>query len=526
MNKIYIYDTTLRDGAQSEGISFSVKDKIRIARKLDEIGVDFIEGGWPGSNPKDDEFFKNAANELKLKNSKLTAFGSTRRRDTDVSSDIVIKGLLDAGTKYVTIFGKTWDLHVKAVLKASLKENLKMIESSVEYLNKKNRHVIFDAEHFFDGYKDNPKYAIETLKSAASGGAETIVLCDTNGGTLTSEIFEIVEEVKAVIKTPLGIHVHNDADMAVANSVAAVQAGCTQVQGTFNGYGERCGNANLISILPALKFKLGMDCLSSFAFKELTETSRYIAEISNVKQQDTQPYVGKSAFAHKAGVHVNAILKNPKTYEHMNPLEVGNKRRMLISELSGKSSIIEKAGELGLEIGKTPEKVKDILSYVQDLEKDGYQFELAEASLSLLMRRTQEMFKRYFEMEDFRVIVEKRGDGPLVSEATVKLKIGNKLRHTVSLGDGPVHALDQALRKSLIEFYPSLNEMHLSDFRVRVLDEKSATAAKVRVLIQSQDASDSWWTVGVSENIIGASWLALRDSIEYKFIKDEGKNKK
>ncbi|MFH1847340.1 MAG: citramalate synthase [Candidatus Omnitrophota bacterium] len=524
--KIYIYDTTLRDGAQSEGISFTIKDKIRIARKLDELGIDFIEGGWPGSNPKDDEFFRIAGKELCLKKAKLVAFGSTRRADTSPGSDVVLKGLLKSNTDYLTIFGKSWDLHVKSVLKTSFKENLEMIEDSVRYLTKKGRKVFFDGEHFFDGYRDNPKYALDTLKAAEQGGAKALILCDTNGGMLTSSIFEIIEEVKDVVKVPLGIHVHNDADMAVANSVAAVQAGCVHVQGTFNGYGERCGNANLVSIIPTLKFKLNVDCLEPFAFRELTEASHYISEIANVKQQDSQPYVGKSAFAHKAGVHVNAILKNSKSYEHMDPSKVGNKRRMLISELSGKSSIIDKAGEMGLKMEKTSPEAKKILSYVQDLEKDGYQFELAEASLMLLMQRASNIFKKNFEIEDFRVIVEKRGDSPLLSEATLKLKVGDKFRHTVSLGDGPVHALDQALRKALIEFYPSLKEMHLSDFRVRVLDEKSATAAKVRVLVQSQDRTDSWWTVGVSENIIEASWLALLDSIEYKFFKDRKHKKK
>ena len=526
MKKIVIYDTTLRDGSQSEGISFSVKDKIRIARKLDELSVDFIEGGWPGSNPKDDEFFKKASRQLKLKRSKLVAFGSTCRAGSKASSDVIIKQLLRSGTKYVTLFGKSWDLHVKTVLRTSLKENLRMIEESVGYLRKKSRHVIFDAEHFFDGYKENPKYALDTLKAASAGGAETLVLCDTNGGCLTSQIFEIVEKVSEETKSPLGIHVHNDTDMAVANSIAAVQAGCTQVQGTFNGYGERCGNANLVSIIPALRLKMGMSCLSGFALKELTEASRYVAEISNMRQLDSQPYVGKSAFTHKAGVHVNAILKNSRTYEHMEPGQVGNKRRMLISELSGKSSIIDKAGELGIDLDKASDKAKEILTHVQNLEKEGYQYELAEASLMLLMRRASEVFKNHFELKDLRVIVEKRPGGQIVSEATVKMLIEGKERHTVSLGDGPVHALDQALRKALVDFYPSLKEMHLSDFRVRVLDEKEGTAARVRVLIQSQDSTDSWWTVGVSENIIEASWTALVDSIEYKFLKDGKKKRK
>ena len=464
-----------------------------------------------------------AAKELKLKKSKLTAFGSTRRANSPAASDAVIRNLLKAGTKHVTIFGKSWDLHVKGVLKTSLKENLNMIADSVKYLKKKGRHVMCDAEHFFDGFKENPGYALETLLAALEGGAETIILCDTNGGTLTSHIFEIVEEVKDKINAPLGIHAHNDSEMAVANSVAAVEAGCTQVQGTINGYGERCGNANLISILPALKFKLGLDCLEGFAFKDLTEVSRYIAEICNMKQHDFQPYVGHSAFAHKAGVHVNAIMKDSRSYEHLEPEKVGNKRRMLISELSGKSSVLGKASELGVRIDKSSDKAKKILMHVQDLEKEGYQFELAEASLMLLMRRASEVFKKHFEFEDLRVIVEKRGGDQIVSEATVKLKIGSQRMHTVSLADGPVHAMDQALRKALSKFYPSLKEMHLSDFSVRVLDEKAGTAAKVRVLVQSQDETDSWWTVGVSENIIEASWKALIDSIEYKFAKDEKK---
>ena len=525
MGKIYIYDTTLRDGAQFEGISFTVKDKIRIAMKLDELGVDFIEGGWPGSNPKDDEFFSLAAKNLKLKKSKLVAFGSTRRANVKNSQDIVLKKLLKANTKYLTIFGKSWDLHVKKVLKTSFKENLNMIEDSVSFLRKKGRHVFFDAEHFFDGYRENPKYALECLKAAANGGAEALILCDTNGGSLTGQIFDVVEEVKSKLNISLGIHTHNDAEMAVANSVAAVQAGCVQVQGTFNGYGERCGNANLVSIMPILKFKLGEDCLSTFSFKELTEASRFISEIANIKQHDSQPFVGHSAFAHKAGVHVNAILKNSKSYEHIEPEKVGNKRRLLISELSGKSSILDKAGEFGIDLDKNSQDAKKILYNVQELEKEGYQFELAEASLLLLMRNAAKTVKKHFIMDEFRVIVEKRGESDLISEATVKLSIGKDHMHTVSVGDGPVHALDQALRKALIKRYPSIKEMHLSDFRVRVLDEQSATAAKVRVLVQSQDKDDSWWTVGVSENIIEASWLALKDSFEYKFLKDE-KNKR
>jgi len=526
MKKIHIYDTTLRDGAQFEGISFSVRDKMLIAHKLDELGIDYIEGGWPGANPKEDEFFKEASRSLKLERSKLVAFGSTRRVGSKASSDLILQGLLRAETKYITIFGKSWDLHVKAVLRTFLKENLKMVSDSVSFLKKQGRHVFFDAEHFFDGYEDNPEYAILVLKAAAEAGAEALILCDTNGGCVTSRIFEIVEEVKEKIKIPLGIHTHNDGEMAVANSIAAVQAGCTQVQGTFNGYGERCGNANLVSIIPTLRFKLGYECLSDMALRELTEASRYVAETANMRPQDSQPYAGNSAFAHKAGVHVNAMLKNSRTYEHIDPALIGNRRRMLISELSGKSSIIAKAAEMGLKIEKKSDKASKILNEVQDMEKDGYQFELAEASLMLLMQRASEGIKEHFEIKDLRVIVEKRSGGEVVSEATVKLKVGDDWKHTVSLGDGPVHALDQALRKALKKVYPSLNSMHLSDFSVRVLDEKAGTAAKVRVLVQSQDKTGSWWTVGVSENIIEASWKALIDSIEYKFMKDEKAQKK
>jgi 2-isopropylmalate synthase len=520
--QVELYDTTLRDGAQSEGISFSVNDKLRIAEKLNEIGIHYIEGGWPGANPKDIAFFKKAK-KLKLKNSTLVAFGSTRRAGKKVSQDKTIKGLLEADTKTITIFGKSWDLHVKDVIKTTLEENLNMISESIQYLTGKGKQVIFDAEHFFDGYKDNPEYAVSCLKAAENAGADRIVLCDTNGGTVTSQVFEVVEEVKKSIKAPLGIHTHNDGDMAVANSVAAVQAGCVHVQGTANGYGERCGNANLISIIGNLQLKLGVVCVSDLAMKELTEVSRYIAEIANMKQADNQPFVGASAFAHKAGVHVNAMLKNTKTYEHVDPEMVGNRRRMLASELSGAASMLKKAEELEIDLGGTKDKApatKKILKLLQKREHDGYHYEAAEASLELLMKRSVKHLKKFFELKDFRVIIEKKEKGKLTSEAVIKLKVGKKLEHTASLGDGPVNALDNALRKALRDFYPGLNEMHLSDFKVRVLDEKAGTAAKVRVLIQSQDKADSWWTVGVSENIIEASWEALVDSIEYKLLKD------
>lgn len=522
MAKIELYDTTLRDGAQTEGISFSVGDKLKICEKLDQLGIHFIEGGWPGANPKDMEFFKKAK-ALKLKNSQLVAFGSTMRAKGKASRDAILRNLLAADTKYITIFGKSWDLHVRDVFKTELKENLRMIEESVKLLVSRGRHVIYDAEHFFDGYRENKDYALDTLRAAEAAGAETIVLCDTNGGSVTSQVFEVVEEVKAVIHSPLGIHTHNDSDMAVANSIAAVQAGCGHVQGTMNGYGERCGNANLVSIIANLKLKLGIDCISDLEMRDLTEASRFIAEISNMKPLDNQPFVGNSAFAHKAGVHVNAVLKNPKTYEHIDPKAVGNHRRLLISELSGKSTIVKKAADLEVDLGKSGEKTKRILKTLQELENKGYHFEAAEASLELLMKRMMKTFKDFFELQDFRVIIEKKKGGKMTTEATIKMKVGKDLEHTASIGDGPVNALDSALRKALKGFYPQLAQMRLTDYKVRVLDEKEGTAARVRVLIQSQDKTDSWWTIGVSENIIDASWQALVDSIEYKLLKDSGK---
>ncbi|MDD5173524.1 MAG: citramalate synthase [Candidatus Omnitrophica bacterium] len=519
MAKVELYDTTLRDGAQSEGISFSVADKLKICAKLDELGVDFIEGGWPGANPKDMEFFRKAKN-LRLGNSEIVAFGSTCRANIRASSDTVLKGLLSAGTKHITIFGKSWDLHVRDVFKVDLDENLRMISDSISYLRSKGKRIFYDAEHFFDGYKSNREYALKTLKAARDAGAERIILCDTNGGTVTTQVFEIIEEVRSYVDIPIGIHAHNDCEMAVANSVAAIQAGAVQVHGTINGYGERCGNANLISIIAALKLKLGADCVSDIALKELSEIAHFVAEISNMKLQDNQPFVGNSAFAHKAGVHVNAILKNSKTYEHIDPLSVGNRRRLLISELSGKSTIIKKAEEMDLGIGKDTKKSKKILKALQELESKGYHFEAAEASMELLIKRVMKRFKNFFELEDFRVIIEKRHGGKMSSEATIKVRVGKEIEHTASLGDGPVNALDSALRKALRKFYPKLAEMHLTDYKVRVLDEKEGTAARVRVLIQSQDKTDSWWTIGVSENVVEASWEALVDSIEYKLLKD------
>jgi len=518
MADVKLYDTTLRDGAQTEGISYSVTDKMRIAQKLDQLGIHYIEGGWPGSNPKDIAFFK-AAKRTHFKNSLITAFGSTRRANAKVWNDPNVRSLLAAGTKAVTIFGKSWDLHVKDVLRTSLEENLKMINETVLYLKSKNRQIFYDAEHFFDGYKDNPEYALKTLFAAKDAGADCIVLCDTNGGTITSDFINIVKDVRARLKGSIGVHCHNDIDMGVANTIAAVQIGCDHLQGTFNGYGERCGNADLVSIIGNLKLKLNVNCVSDAKLKELTEVSRYIAEISNMKQRENQPFVGTTAFTHKGGVHVNAIMKNPRTYEHIEPHLVGNKRRILVSELSGKTSIILKAKELELDLKKEAPRTRKILKLLQRLEHEGYHFEAAEGSFELLLKKAFKKYKRFFELEGFRVVVEHR-NGRLVSEATIKLKVNDVEEHTAAEGDGPVNALDNALRKALTDFYPTLSEMHLSDFKVRVLDEKAGTAAKVRVLIQSQDAKDSWWTIGVSENIIEASWDALVDSVEYKLLKD------
>lgn len=519
MTRVSIYDTTLRDGAQTEGISYSLNDKVRICRELDNLGIHYIEGGWP-SNTKDRELFK-ALKKKPLKNSQLVAFGSTRRANKKTGMDSNIKSLLEAGTKAITVFGKTWDLHVRDVLKTTLEENLAMISDTISYLKSKNKEVFYDAEHFFDAFKANKDYALKAIKAAQDAGADLIILCDTNGGTLTSQLIHILKEVKEHIKVPLGIHTHNDMSLGVANSIAAVENGCVQVQGTFNGYGERCGNADLVPVIGILKLKLGIDCISNEKLKQLTKTAHFISEISNMKQMPNQPFVGASAFAHKGGVHIDAVLKNPASYEHVAPELVGNHRRVLVSELAGKSPILIKAKEMQLDLDKKSPQAKKILKLLQNLEHEGYQFEAADASFEMLVKRALKKYKRFFDLEGFRVIIEKRKDHKVYSEAMIKLKVNKIQEHTSSEGDGPVNALDNALRKALRQFYPMLSKMHLSDFKVRVLDEKAATAAKVRVLIQSQDEKDSWTTVGVSENIIEASWQALVDSIEYKLLKDQ-----
>ena len=521
MNKVKIYDTTLRDGAQSEGISFSVKDKIRIVKKLDQFGLDYLEGGWPGSNPKDIDFFREAK-ELSLKKATLVAFTSTRRANAVAEKDRNLQIVLKADTPAVAIFGKSWVLHVNEVLKTSLEENLRMIYDSIAFLKNNGREVIFDAEHFFDGYKENPEYALKTLEKAEKAGADWLVLCDTNGGSLFQDIRKAVGVVKKMTKVPLGIHVHNDNGMAVANSLAAIEAGVTQVQGTINGCGERCGNADLCVIIPNLKLKLDVDCLSDEKLKYLREISRFVNEVANIIPDEKQPYVGNSAFAHKGGTHVDAVKKTPRSFEHINPELVGNRRRILVSELSGKSNILLKARELNLDLTKETPQTQMILDRVKNLEYEGYQFEAAEASLELLLKKIMGHYRPFFELEGFEVKVVNQA-GKVISEATIKLQVKGEKEICRAFGDGPVNALDSALRKALERFFPSLKGMHLTDFKVRVLDAKAGTAAKVRVLIESADREGSWSTVGVSENIIEASWDALIDSVEYKLIKEAEK---
>ena len=520
MRDVKLYDTTLRDGAQGEGISYSVMDKIRIARELDMLGIHYIEGGWPGSNPNDMEFYLKMA-KSPLKNSRLVGFSMTRRPNSKAAQDSNMKALIKSGAKVVTIVGKTWDLHITDVLKTTLDENLNMIKDTVSFLVSKGLTVFYDAEHFFDAFCANKEYSLKCLFTAQDAGAKVICLCDTNGGTLTSRISSVLKEIRPQIRVGLGIHCHNDASVAVANSLAAVEAGADMVQGTINGYGERCGNADLIPIIANLKLKMGIDCISDGKLKELTHVSHFVSEISNMRQRSDQPYTGSSSFAHKGGMHINAVMKNPRAYEHVEPALVGNHRRILVSELGGKTGIMLRAKELELDLSKEDPKTKKLLKLIQTLEHKGYHFEAAEASFELLMKKALKKYKKFFELEGFRVVIEKLSDKKITSEAIIKLKVKGVKEHTAAEGDGPVNALDNALRKALKDFYPTLSKMHLSDFKVRVLDEKAGTAARVRVLIQSQDDLDTWSTIGVSENIIEASWQALVDSIEYKLLKDK-----
>ncbi len=517
---IFLYDTTLRDGAQMKGISFSVEDKIRIARKLDEFGIHYIEGGWPASNPKDLAFFKRMKEEP-LQNSKLVAFGSTRRANRKPEEDTNLIMLVQMDTPTITIFGKSWDFHVKEILRVSLEENLRMIEESVRFLKSFGKEVIFDAEHFFDGYKSDPAYALECLEAAEAGGADWLCLADTNGGCLPSEVKEITAKVKERVKVPLGIHAHNDSETGVANTIAAVEAGATQVQGTINGYGERCGNANLCSIIPILVLKMGIEVVPKEKLKHLVELSRFVAEVANVVPASNMPFVGESAFAHKGGVHVDAIMKNPRSYEHIDPEAVGNERRILVSELSGSSTIVYKTRSLHLDLTKDSPQTRLILEKLTELENQGYHFEGAEASFELLVKKLTGGYRKLFDLLGLRVIVEKMQNGEFVTEASLKLKVNDTIAHTVAEGDGPVHALDNALRKALQQFYPELEKIRLTDFKVRVISGQEGTAAKVRVLVESFDGEEVWSTIGVSTNIIEASWQALVESIEYRLLKEK-----
>lgn len=519
---VKIYDVTLRDGTQGEDISFSIHDKIRIAQKLDELGVHYIEGGWPGSNDRDEGFFEEAK-RVKLRKAKFAAFGSTRRAGKTCEEDGSIQALLKAQTPAVTIVGKSWDFHVTEALRITLEENLEIINDSVEYLKKHVDEVFFDAEHFFDGFKHNPEYALNAIKAAHDAGADVLVLCDTNGGTMPWEVEEIVKKVNENLPDAgIGIHTHNDGEMGVANTLYAVREGARQIQGTINGYGERCGNANLCSIIPDLKLKLGYDCLEEQELKKLYETSHFIHELTNLPPIKHRPFVGDSAFAHKGGLHVSAVMKNSETYEHISPEIVGNRRRVLVSDLSGRSNILYKAEELGLEIDPKDPRVIGILDELKKLENDGYEFEGADASFELLVRKALGEYRKPFNLEGARTMTDKRteDDDPM-TEATLVVQVDGVTEHTAAIGNGPVNAIDQALRKALVKFYPSLKDVKLKDYRVRVLNTKHGTDAVVRVLIESGDGDSNWSTVGVSHNIVEASWQALVDSIEYKILKDE-----
>jgi len=523
MKRIAIYDTTLRDGAQAEGVSFSGVGKILVAKRLDAFGVDYIEGGFAASNPKDMAFFKDIRKE-NLRHAKIAAFGSTRRAHTPVAEDKGVIALLDAETEAVTIFGKSWLLHVHDILKTTEEENLAMIGDTVRYLKEQGREVIYDAEHFFDGYKNSPEYALATLKAAAEAGADCLVLCETNGGCLPGEVADIVTAVGKAIPTPIGIHTHNDTECGVANTFAAINAGAVHAQGTINGFGERCGNANLCSIIPGIALKMGLDCMQPDSLRQLKEVSQFVCEMANIKPYPRQPYVGASAFAHKAGMHVDGVRKNSKSFEHIDPESVGNERRILMSELSGTSNVFLQAVEMGLSVDKKSPEVKNILKELERLEKQGYEFEAAEASFRMMMQKVLKQHKSFFDLEGFRVIVEKRHkDEACISEATVKLRVKGVTEFTVGEGDGPVDALNAALRAALIRFYPGIADVVLEDYNVRILDPEEATAAKTRVLIESGDGKQSWGTVGVSENLIEASWEALVDSVEYKLFLDERK---
>jgi len=529
--KIYLYDTTLRDGSQKEGVSFSVADRLEIVRKLDELGIHYIEGGWPGSNPRDFDFFQRARS-LKLKNAQIAVFGSTRRQGVRTEDDANLTAILESGVKIATLVGKASDLQVRHVLETTLDENLVMVADSIHYLISKGLTVFYDAEHFFDGMKSNADYSLHCLKAAAEAGASCLVLCDTNGGALPGEVSDAVRMARKAVRTPLGIHAHNDGEVAVANTLAAVKAGAVQVQGTINGYGERCGNANLCSIIPDLKLKMGIDCVSGEQLARLSDVSHFVSEAANLAHDSSLPYVGASAFTHKAGYHVSGITKWANAYQHIDPAKVGNKTRAVVSDLSGKSNIIYKAKERGLKLPPRGNEARQLVEQIKHLESLGFQYDNAEASFDLLVHRASHGYQPPFELVDFMVVVEKRRrpattktGTEMLAEAMVKVKVGGKILHTAAEGNGPVNALDQALRKALLQSYPALAGVKLVDYKVRILEESTGTESLVRVLIESSDGTEEWRTVGSSTNIIEASWLALVDGVEYWLLKHAGPEK-
>ncbi|MFH0702184.1 MAG: citramalate synthase [bacterium] len=520
MNKIEIFDSTLRDGAQGEGISFSVEDKLKIVKSLDDLGISYIEAGNPGSNPKDLEFFEQVK-KINLVNARLTAFGSTRRRDIATEEDKNVQSLLIADTPAVAIFGKCWDFHVTDVIKTTLEENLRMIKDTIAFFKKRGKEVIFDAEHFFDGYKANPEYAFKALEAAVAGGADCLALCETNGGALPNEVYKITKKVIENFSVKIGIHCHNDGGLAVANSIMAVEAGATQVQGTYLGFGERTGNANLAIIIPNLQLKKSLSCIPEEKMAELTSTAKYIAEVSNIIIENKEPYIGKSSFAHKGGMHIDAVSKAPQSFEHINPEIVGNERRFLMSEVSGRSTILKHIQEVDPTISKDSPEAQEIIDMLKQLEYDGYQFEGAESSFELLIHKKLGIYKPFFELDHYKIIEESCSeDKELNSSVIIKIIVDKREEITAAEGNGPVNALDKALRKALEVFYPDLKKVHLTDYKVRVLDSQADTASKVRVLIESSDGYNNWTTIGVSTDLIKASWIALVDSLEYKLLKD------
>lgn len=519
--RVIAYDSTLRDGAQAQGVSFSVEDKLKIVQRLDQLGIGYIEAGNPGSNPKDLEFFTRVG-ELDLQHAKIIAFGSTRRIGTTAAEDKNLQSLLSANTQAVAIFGKSWDYQVTDILRTTLAENLAMIGDTIAYLKAQGKEVVFDAEHFYDGYKANSAYALSTLQAAADAGADVLALCDTNGGTFPDEILAITRAVvERFAPLAIGIHCHNDCEMAVANSVAAVQAGAVQVQGTINGIGERCGNANLVSIIPNVQLKLGLECISASQLSELTSAARFVSEVANVTFNDKAPYVGHDAFAHKGGMHIDAVNKNPRSYEHISPNVVGNERHILVSEVAGRGAILNKLQQIDPTLTKESQAAIQILEHLKALEHEGYQFESAESSFDLLMQKLLGKFQPFFRLKQYSVYIHEPSINGINSAVTVQLFVNEQESEATAYGDGPVYALDKAMRKALEPFYPVIKDIKLVDYKVRVLDSNQATAAKVRVMIESTDQHSNWTTIGVSSDIIEASWLALKDAIEYKLAKTQ-----